>query len=338
MSSFKKLGRSTLFFNSPPAVHSYAAVVGKMEGEGPLRDCFDRIEQDEYFGEKTWENAESALFKEAVTTALLKGNLKYSDIDFLASGDLLNQCTATGYAAREFSIPYIGLYGACSTMAESLFIASNLIAGGSERTVAATCSHFCSSEKQFRLPLEYGGQRPPSAQWTVTGSGAVVLEKDGNGPYITHVTAGTIIDPGIKDANNMGAAMAPAFCDTLAKHLSALNASPSDYDMIYSGDLGHLGKKIAVDLLLRDGIDISKNYEDCGCLIFDSEKQDVHSGGSGCGCSASVLAGYILPQLKMLRMHRVLFIATGALLSPLMTMQGESIPSIAHAIEFRTSK
>lgn len=336
MASFTKLNRSTLAFSSPPSVHSYAAVVGQKEGEGPLRGCFDRIEEDEYFGEKTWENAESALFKETVETALRKGKLKYSDIDFLVSGDLLNQCTATGYAAREFSIPYLGLYGACSTMAESLFTASALVAGGSGYTVAATCSHFCSSEKQFRLPLEYGGQRPPTAQWTVTGSGAVVLEQDGSGPYITHVTAGTIVDPGIKDANNMGAAMAPAFCDTVIKHLSALDAKSGDYDMIYSGDLGHLGKKIAADLLLRDNIDISENYEDCGCLIFDAQKQDVHSGGSGCGCSAAVLSGYILPALRAGKMHRVLFIATGALLSPLMTMQGESIPSIAHAIEFRT--
>ncbi len=338
MPSFKKLGRSTLAFDSPPSVHSYAAVAGKTEGEGPLRECFDRIERDEYFGKKTWEDAESALFKETVDTALFKGGLKYSDIDFLASGDLLNQCTATGYAARNFSIPYLGLYGACSTMAESLFVAASLIAGGCERAIAATCSHFCSSEKQFRLPLEYGGQRPPSAQWTVTGSGAVILERDGSGPYITHATAGVIADPGIKDANNMGAAMAPAFCGTLSDHLSALGASPKDYDMIFSGDLGSLGKRIAIDLLARDNIDISQNYEDCGCLIFDAEKQDVHSGGSGCGCSASVLAGYILPQLRHLHMHRVLFIATGALLSPLMTMQGETIPSVAHAIEFRTSK
>jgi stage V sporulation protein AD len=338
MDSFTKLSRSTLKFSNPPSVHSFAAIVGKTEDEGPLRECFDKVEQDAYFGEKTWENAESALFKETVTKAILKGNLKYSDIDFLVSGDLLNQCTATGYAAREFSIPYIGLYGACSTMAESLFVASSLIAGGSDRVIAATCSHFCSSEKQFRLPLEYGGQRPPSAQWTVTGSGAVVLEKEGQGPYITHASAGKVIDKGVNDANNMGAAMAPAFCDTIINHLSSLNASPNDYDMIFSGDLGHLGKKIAIDLLKREGIDLSEKYDDCGCIIFDAEKQDVHAGGSGCGCSASVLAGYILPQMKQLHMHRVLFVATGALLSPLMTMQGESIPSIAHAIEFRTTK
>lgn len=303
-----------------------------------MKDSFDRVERDEYFGQDTWEKAESALFKETVMRAIDKGGLKNSDIDFLVSGDLLNQCTATGYAARDLAIPYIGLYGACSTMSESLFIASNLISSGANLAIAATCSHFCSAEKQYRYPLEYGGQRPPSAQWTVTGSGAVVLAKDGDGPYITRATCGKIIDPGIKDANNMGAAMAPAFCDTLKTHLEAFSQKPSDYDMIYSGDLGALGRDIARDLLLQDGIDIRDNYDDCGCIIYDRKRQDVHCGGSGCGCSASILAAYILPEMKKFNMHRVLFIATGALLSPLTTLQGESIPSIAHAIEFSTSK
>ena len=335
--AFEKIGRSSIKYAEPPSVLSFSSTVGPKEGEGPMKDCFDTVERDEYFGEDTWEKAESALFKGTVIRAIDKAGLKNSDIDFLVSGDLLNQCTATGYAARDLNIPYLGLYGACSTMAESLFVASNLIAGGANFAVAATCSHFCSAEKQYRYPLEYGGQRPPSAQWTVTGSGAVVLSGKGNGPYITAATCGKIIDPGIKDANNMGAAMAPAFCDTVKAHLEAFSKKASDYDMIFSGDLGKLGREVARDLLMQDGIDVTNNYEDCGCIIYDAKKQDVHSGGSGCGCSASILTGYILPEMKKLNLNRVLFIATGALLSPTTTLQGESIPSIAHAIELSTT-
>ncbi len=333
--SFNVLGKSTLSFTHCPSVASFAAIVGKKEGEGPYGKSFDRVEPDAYFGQKTWEAAESAMFKEAVTTAIEKGKFRTTDISFLASGDLLNQCTATGYAARKLAIPFLGLYGACSTMAESLFIASLLISGGAERAVAATSSHFCSSERQFRFPLEYGSQRPPTSQWTVTGAGAVVLEREGNGPFITHVTAGKVIDAGITDANNMGAAMAPAFCDTLVRHLTSVNAKPSDYDLILSGDLGHLGKIVASDLLKQEyHVNIDEVYTDCGCMIFDNKKQDVHSGGSGCGCSASMLTGYILPEMKKEKLNRVLFIATGALMSPTMSFQGESIPSVAHAIEF----
>lgn len=335
MVSFIKKGQSSFEFKLSPSVLSFASVVGKKEGEGPLKGKFDRVEKDEYFGQKTWESAESALFKEAVTTALEKGRFRAVDIDMLVSGDLLNQCTATGYAARNFAIPYIGLYGACSTMAESLFVASCFVSGGAERVVAATSSHFCGSEKQFRFPLEYGSQRPPSSQWTVTGSGAVVLGREGDGPYITRATSGKVIDAGIRDANNMGCAMAPAFCDTLSRHFEAFGTTPNDYDMIFSGDLGHLGKKVAIDLLSEDyNINLSENYDDCGCIIFDNKKQDVHSGGSGCGCSASVLTAHIIPQMKKGNLKRVLFIATGALMSPTLSLQGESIPSIAHAIEF----
>lgn len=337
MAGFESLGRSTVKFASNPSVISYASVVGKKEGEGPFGKAFDIVEKDPYFGQKTWESAESSLFSLAVTTALEKASLNSSDINFLASGDLLNQCTATGYAARSLGIPHLGLYGACSTMAESLFVASLLVSGGAERVIAATSSHFCGSEKQFRFPLEYGSQRPPSSQWTVTGSGAVVLGKKGDGPFITCATAGKVIDQGITDANNMGAAMAPAFCDTVANHLAAVKARPGDYDMIISGDLGHLGGKVATDLLKQEyQIDITDVYNDCGCMIFDPKRQDVHSGGSGCGCSASMLAGYILPEMRKLHLNRVLFIATGALLSPTVTLQGESIPSVAHAIEFNT--
>ncbi len=339
MSAFTKSGQSTLKFTNCPSILSSAAVVGKKEGEGPYGKMFDRVEQDAYFGQKTWEAAETALFKEAVSTAIEKAHLSSDDINFLASGDLLNQCTATGYAARSLAIPYLGLYGACSTMAESLFVSSLLIAGGAQKAIAATSSHFCGSERQFRFPLEYGSQRPPSSQWTVTGSGAVVLtNEDNNAPFITYATVGKVIDAGITDANNMGAAMAPAFCDTLTRHLEAVGTKPSDYDLILSGDLGHLGKKIAIDLLKQEyHINISGVYDDCGCMIFDNSKQDVHSGGSGCGCSASMLCGYILPQMKKHHLNRVLFIATGALMSPILSLQGESIPSVAHAIEFNNS-
>lgn len=335
MTAFTQIGQATLQFTNPPAVLSYAAVVGKKEGEGPYGKYFDRVEDDSYFGQKTWESAESALFKETVLTAIEKGGFHPSDIDALTAGDLLNQCTATGYAAESIGVPYLGLYGACSTMAESLLIASLLVSGGINRAVAATGSHFCGSEKQFRFPLEYGSQRPPTSQWTVTGSGAVVLGKDHGSPFITHVTAGKVIDAGIKDANNMGAAMAPAFCDTLSRHLKALGTKPSDYDLILSGDLGLLGKKVAIDLLKEEyNINIENVYNDCGCMIFDTKKQDVHCGGSGCGCSGSMLCGYILPRMQKGEIKRLLFLATGALMSPTMSLQGQSIPSIAHAIEF----
>ena len=333
--SFTQIGKSTFRYNTCPSVVSFAAIVGKKEGEGPYGKHFDRVENDAYFGEKSWESAESVLFYDTVSLAINKSGLKNDDITAVTGGDLLNQCTASGYAARRHQIPFLGLYGACSTMAESLLIASNLICSGADKTVACASSHFCGSEKQFRFPLEYASRRTPTAQWTVTGSGAVVLAKEGKGPYITHSTIGRVIDPGIKDASNMGAAMAPAFCDTLFRHLEATKRKPNDYDMIFSGDLGHLGKTVAIDLLKQEySVDISSNYNDCGCMIFDRKTQDVHCGGSGCGCSASMLAGFILPEMKKLHMHRVLFIATGALMSPTLSMQGESIPSIAHAIEF----
>lgn len=334
MNSFDILRPSTLRFKNPPKVKAFFSTVGKKEGEGPLGECFDKIESDPYFGCSSWECAESLLYKNNILGLLDKAGLKPSDVLFMTGGDLLNQCTASGFAARDLGIPHLGLYGACSTMAEALLTGAVLVAGGAEPVAAAASSHFCSAEKQYRYPLEYGSLRTPHSQWTVTGSGAVLLGSKGS-PSVTHVTCGTVIDFGITDQNHMGAAMAPAFADTVKKHLTALDSSPRDYDMIFSGDLGRYGKKIAIDLLKEDGIDISQNYEDCGCLIFDQKQQDVHAGGSGCGCSASVLCGYILPSMQKGRMDRVLFIATGALLSPLTTQQGESIPSIAHAIEFR---
>lgn len=327
--------QSTLIFENKPSVASYAAVVGKKEGEGPLGKYFDLKENDEYFGKKSWEQAESGFLSETVALALSKGGFKKEDMDFVLAGDLLNQCTSSGYAVRELEIPFFGLYGACSTMAESLLLGAIIINGGfAARLLCATGSHFCSAEKQFRTPLEYGGQRTPTAQWTVTGSGAAVLAKSKKTPYIESATVGRIVDMGVKDVNNMGAAMAPAFVDTVTRHFTATNRSFDDYDLVLSGDLGITGKKIATELFEREGINTGNKYDDCGVMIFDKNTQDTHSGGSGCGCSASVLCGYILPQMEKKKLKNVLFVATGALMSPTITMQKESIPSIAHAISF----
>ncbi len=333
MDNLKRMGGQTVFLPDSPSVCSFASTVGKKEGEGPLGASFDQIVSDPLFGCDTWEKAESALMEQTVSACLSKGNLTPADINFVVAGDLINQCTSSSFALRSLGIPFLGVYGACSTMAESAAIAAMLVEGGfAQKAVAAASSHFCSSEKQFRFPLEYGGQRPPSAQWTVTGCGAMCIGK-GNGPFITHLTLGKIVDKGITDANSMGAAMAPAFVSTLKAHFEDTGRAPSDYDLILSGDLGHIGKQTAIDLMDMDGYDISKNYSDCGVMIFD-KSQDAHAGGSGCGCSASVLCGHILPKIISGELSRVLFIATGALLSPTTVQQGESIPGIAHAIAF----
>lgn len=335
----KHIGKQTIVLSSPPSILGHACTVGKKEGEGPLKDSFDLINEDSFFGEKTWEKAESAMVKGTVSLALDKASLSPGDIDYLFAGDLLNQCTGSTFGIRDLNIPFFGVYGACSTMAESLSLASLMLDGDfCQHTMASTSSHFCSSERQFRFPLEYGGQRPPTSQWTVTGAGAIVLAKDGQGPYITHITPGKIIDAGITDANNMGAAMAPAAYDTLKTHFEDLSLSPSDYDLIVTGDLGLVGSEILKDFFKKDKMDISKNYNDCGLMIFDRESQDVHSGGSGCGCGASVLCGYILNGMREGRWNKVLFAATGALLSPTTTLQGESIPSICCAVAISTSK
>ncbi|MDO4562685.1 MAG: stage V sporulation protein AD [Clostridia bacterium] len=328
-------GNQTICFDNPPHILSHYAVVGKKEGEGPLRDLFDRIENDPYMGEDNWEKGESSFLKAAIEGALSKSET--ANADFIIAGDLLNQCTASGYGIRGMNCAFLGIYGACSTMAESLIVGSALVSGKSaRRALCATSSHFCGAEKQFRLPLEYGGQRTPTAQWTVTGSGAVILGEDGGKVRITHATAGKITDMGVSDANNMGGAMAPAFIDTLEAHLAASGRSAGYYDAIFSGDLGFVGKDIAIELAHNDNIDLSRNYEDCGCLMFDSQTQDTHAGGSGCGCSASVLCSYILPRLESGKYKKVLFIATGALMSPVSSMQGESIPAIAHAVAFES--
>ena len=328
----KKLGRQTTALQAPPSVLASAAVVGKKEGEGPLAATFDHISQDDSFGERSWEKAESAMQKLALAAALSKAGLSVSGLDYLLAGDLLNQCIGSGFAVRGQDVPFFGLYGACSTMAESLSLAAMLLDGGFGVHIASmTSSHFCSAERQYRSPLEYGGQRAPTAQWTVTGSGCVILAGQGPGPYITHITTGKVVDKGIRDAANMGAAMAPAAYSTLAAHFQDTGRRPSDYDLIVTGDLGQLGRDIVADWFHRDGMDL-KNYSDCGTLIYDLKGQDVHCGGSGCGCSAVVLAGLLLNGMAGGRWKRILFCGTGALLSPTSTQQGESIPSICHAV------
>lgn len=334
----KKLGRQTVALANPPTLAGHANVVGKKEGEGPLASSFDLIGSDDTFGEATWEKSESAMQKQALALALDKAGQAASTMDWLFAGDLLNQCIGSSFAARGQDIPFFGLYGACSTMGEGLALASMTLDGGfGEWAAVVVSSHFCTAERQYRTPLEYGGQRTPTAQWTVTGAGCVILSREGPGPYITHVTTGKIVDKGIQDANNMGAAMAPAAYDTIQAHFRDTGRRPSDYDLIVTGDLGSLGKEILLDLFHRDGIEF-KNLEDCGVLIYDAQTQDVHCGGSGCGCSAAVLTGFLLNGMKQGRWRRLLFCGTGALLSPTSTLQGESIPSICHAVAISTEQ
>ena len=334
----KKLGRHTAVLEHPPSVIGSASVVGKKEGQGPLAATFDHISQDDSFGERSWEKAESAMQKLALAAALDKAGISVSALDYLLAGDLLNQCIGSGFAVRGQDVPFFGLYGACSTMAESLSLAAMLLDGGfGVRAAAMTSSHFCSAERQYRSPLEYGGQRTPTAQWTVTGSGCVILASQGPGPYVTHITTGKIVDKGIKDAANMGAAMAPAAYSTISAHFQDTGRRPSDYDLIITGDLGKLGRDIVADWFHRDGMDL-KNLSDCGTLIYDLEGQDVHCGGSGCGCSAVVLAGLLLNGMAGGRWRRILFCGTGALLSPTSSQQGESIPSICHAVALDIGK
>ena len=328
----KRLGRQTLAFSAPPAVLGYANAVGKKEGEGPLRACFDYIAEDDSFGQSSWEKAEQTMQKQALTLALEKCSLSVSNMDFLFAGDLLNQCIGSSYAARDQDVPYFGLYGACSTMGEGLILAAMALDGGfGSHTAVCASSHFCSAERQYRTPLEYGGQRTPTAQWTVTGAGAVILAAGGAGACITHATVGKVVDKGIKDANNMGAAMAPAAADTIAAHLKETGRTPNFYDLIVTGDLGETGSALLLDLLKQEGLNLS-NHIDCGCLIFDRQGQDVHAGGSGCGCCASVLTGYLLPGLEKGKWKNILFCPTGALHSPTATAQGDSIPGISHAV------
>lgn len=329
----KRIGTQTVRLERPPAIISSAAIVGKKEGEGPLGKCFDYISDDSYFGEQTWEKAESHMLNQAFSTACDKANISPSSLGYIFGGDLLNQCVSSVFAMRDSNVPFFGLYGACSTMAQALALGAMSIDGGYCETAAAmSSSHFCSAERQFRFPLEYGGQRAPTTQWTVTGAGAVILGKTGQGPYITHVTTGKIVDAGITDANNLGAAMAPAAYETLKAHFEDTGRKPTDYDLIMTGDLGYLGRKALIELFSRDGIKLSSRLMDCGLLIFDRDKQDVHSGGSGCGCCASVLSAMLIDSMRNKKWKRMLFAATGALMSTTTTQQGESIPCICHAV------
>lgn len=334
-----RIGRYTIRLDSTPSVIGFASVVGKKEGEGPLADWFDLVEEDSLFGEKTWEKAESRMQAMAFHLALQKANISRDAIDLIFAGDLLNQCIGSGYGHRGSQIPFAGLFGACSTMAESLALAAAFVDSGLAATTAAvTSSHFCTAERQFRYPLEYGGQRPPSAQWTVTGSGCTIISHAEAGPFIREITFGMINDLGISDINNMGAAMAPAAADTLLNYLHDTGANPAAFDMIVTGDLGQVGAELFVSLLKKENVLLPDNHRDCGMMIFDQLAQDVHSGGSGCGCSASVLCSAILGGVVKGSLKEVLFIATGALMSPLSVQQGETIPSIAHLIHLSSKR
>lgn len=328
----KKIGKQTIKFYTPPTITECSSIVGPKESNGPLSKYFDKTLEDEFWGEKTWEKAESKIIKENVNLVLSKAGIATSEIDCVFAGDLLNQCISSSFGLRDENIPFFGVFGACSTFVESMSLGAIAVEGFANNVLCATSSHFCSAEKQFRFPLELGNQRPPTSQWTVTGSGATILSKNGNGPYITHITPGKIVDMGIKDANNMGAAMAPAFCDTLITHFLDTGRNPNYYDAIISGDLGHIGKEIAIDIAKSKGYNIKSNYNDCGVLIFDKEAQDTHSGGSGCACCGSVFSGYFFKQLRLKRIKKLLLIATGALMNSTSSQQGESIPGIAHAI------
>lgn len=329
----KRAGKQTVVFANPPVIIAAASVVGPKEGEGPLADYMDVVLEDDLIGEKSFEKAETQIFLQAARLALSKADITPRDVDYLLGGDLLNQIITANFAARDLGIPFFGLYGACSTITESLSLAAMLIDGGyAERILCVAASHFSTAERQYRYPLEQGTQRPPSAQWTVTGAGAVLLSRAGAGPRITMATTGKVVDYGIKDANNMGAAMAPAAADTFQVHFIDTGRNPGDYDKIVTGDLAAYGRELTIELLEKYGYHIGDRYIDCGCEIFDREKQDVHAGGSGCGCAAVVLGGYLMSQLQSRQARRLLMAATGALLSTTSSMQGESIPGIAHAI------
>ncbi len=326
-------GIQSLQFDKVPYILSSASVVGKKEGEGPLGELFDVVGQDDSFGENTWEEAESTLQKEAAILAIGKAGLQKEDIRYIYGGDLLGQSIATTFGLMELNIPLFGLFGACSTAGESLSLAAMTVAAGyAKQVLAVTSSHFGSVEKQFRFPLEYANQRPLSACWTVTGGGAFVVGETQTKIKITGITTGKVVDYGIKDSQNMGAAMAPAACDTIYQNLVDFNRSPKDYDKIITGDLGYVGQEILIKLLREKGIDISEQHMDCGMEVFDRDTQNTNAGGSGCGCSAVTLSAYILPQLESGNYKRILFVPTGALLSTVSFNEGQTVPGIAHGV------
>lgn len=333
-----KIGKQTIVFETKPVILSTGSAVGPKEKDGPLGNFFDTTTDDVYFGEDTFEKAESKFMGEAIGIAVKKANLNLSDIDYMFAGDLLNQCISSGYTARNLGMTFFGLYGACSTFAESNILGASFVnASYSYNAIASASSHFCASERQFRLPLEQGTQMTPTSQWTVTGSGATLIVPNNdeikyNKPHITMSTPGKVIDLGITDIANMGAAMVPAAFDTIVTHLEDTNRTPEYYDLIVTGDLGSLGSKILIEQLKNYGYDISKVHLDCGMKIFDEGTQETHMGGSGCGCSASVFCSYIYGKLEKKEINKVLLVATGALMSPVSLGQGESIPGIAHAV------
>lgn len=332
MSRLQK-GTHSFLLDTPPVITTWASIAGNKESQGPLASYIDLTEKDPYFGQKTWEQGEKRMQQLALEKLAKKAGLMTNDLGLIFSGDLLNQCIGSSFSLRNTGLAHLGLYGACSTMAESLLLAAMAVGGGFvSQAVAMTSSHFASSERQYRFPLGYGGQRTPTSQWTVTGSGAALVCENGKGPKITGCTIGTVTDLGIKDANNMGAAMAPAAFETIKTHFSDMGTAAEDYDLIVTGDLGKLGKEMLLSLFQRAGIPIAGRLCDCGTMVFDLQKQDVHSGGSGCGCSAITLCGYLLGKLQSRKLKKILFCGTGALLSPTSTQQGLPIPGICHAV------
>lgn len=327
------LGKQSISFKEPVYIQGFASVVGKKEGEGPLGGYFDRVEEDDKFGKKTWEEAESAMQKETAGRAIEKAGLKPENVRMIFAGDLLAQSIASSFGIEELDRPLYGLFGACSTMGEALSLASMMVAGGyGEQVLAVTSSHFATAEKEFRFPMGYGNQRPLSASWTVTGSGACVVGTKKQKIKITGVTTGKITDYGLKDSQNMGACMAPAACSTIFQHLLDFGRKPQDYDKIITGDLGYVGQQILLDMMEQQGYELGEVHGDCGIWIYDRETQDTHSGGSGCGCSASVLTAYILPKIASGEWKRILFVPTGALMSKVSFYEGNSVPGIAQAV------
>ncbi len=329
-------GKASILFKQPPYITAAASVAGKKEGEGPLGTLFDVVEQDGMLGEKNWEAAESRMQKEAAELAIQKAHLKPQDIRYLFAGDLLGQLIATSFGLMELEIPLFGLYGACSTFGEAISLGSMTVAAGyAERTLALASSHFATAEKQFRFPLGYGNQRAYSATWTATGAGAVVIQSESDSgamAKITGITTGKVVDFGLKDSTNMGAAMAPAAFHTIWQHFQDFERDEKEYDKIITGDLGTIGQTILLDLLKKEGYDLISTHMDCGIELFDSKTQDTHAGGSGCGCSAITLCSYILPKLKDGTWKRVLFVPTGALHSTVSYNEGQSVPGIAHGV------
>ncbi len=333
-----RIGKQTFLFNARPEIVGAGSVVGVKEGQGPLGEYFDIVLKEDSYGEKTWEKSEIKMLIEAIQLSVGRSGKSMEEIHVMISGDLLNQLMAASFSARNLGLPFLGVYGACSTMTESMIIGSALVDGGyAECAVAAASSHYSTAERQFRLPLEHGNQKPPSAQWTVTGSGSMVIGKVGEPHFsCTCATIGKIVDPGITDSNQMGASMAPAALDTIYTHFLDTGRPWNYYDMILTGDLGYIGKEILLDMLKNNGISIEDRYDDCGAMIYRKD-QDVHGGGSGCGCSATVFSGYIYQMILKGGLRKVLLISTGALLSPTSLKQGDSIPGIAHAIALEVS-